>query len=56
MDRLPSKTVQHQRDRNQEQHDEPGAKFCAIAQQNAEAAGDGYHARKWNRDRGQGTP
>jgi hypothetical protein len=32
--------MQHQGDRNQEQHDEPGAKFCAVAQQNTEAIGD----------------
>ena len=54
---MGSVTVQNlciiKRDRNQEQHDEPGAKFCAVAQQNAEAAGDGHHARKRNRDRSQ---
>src|SRR5882724_9184142 len=45
--------MHHQRDWNQEQHDEPCPKSCAIAQQNAESAQDRQYARKRNRDRGQ---
>ena len=43
--------MHHQRDWNQEQHDEPCPKFCAIAEQNAESTYDRQHTGKWNRDR-----
>src|SRR6266481_5253263 len=45
--------MHHQADRDQEKHNEPGAQLCAITQQDAQAAGNGQHAGKRNRDRSQ---
>jgi hypothetical protein len=38
--------VHHQRNRNQEQHNKPSAKFCAISEQNTQATGKGQHTGK----------
>jgi len=48
--------MHHHGDRNQEQHKKPAAEFCVIAQQNAQASGDGQDTRKRTNIEARGTP